>query len=213
MSEELITPERPRIKFELRRAGKLQLRVAGDELERLRELQCQLEVEGLCPVLNDGKIGGNCAVKLSHVCPPSVVRPGLARCPTRHGSCPCGRSPDGSLGFGAALIGFLLVQTDEPVDTILVSKSGKEPGAALLVQDWVAVDDFERCSWSARFRSVDEGVRPSSDTPLLWAALGPGAAERYGWTGDLPRVAVHGHALAAGEGGSICCSRCSLCDC
>ncbi|PNW86255.1 hypothetical protein CHLRE_02g078912v5 [Chlamydomonas reinhardtii] len=42
-------------------------------------------------------------------------------------------------------------------------------------------------------------VRPSSDSPLLAAALSPGAAEAYGWA-LAPTVVLHGHALAEGEG-------------
>lgn len=82
---------------------------------------------------------------------------------------------------------------------ILVSRSGKAAGAALAAGDFVRVSSFDRGAWAAEFSSPSSEVRPSSDLPLLWACLAPGAQEAYGW-GERPRVAFHGHALEAGPG-------------
>lgn len=80
----------------------------------------------------------------------------------------------------------------------LVSRSGKAPGYQLQPGDFVLVTSFDRTAWAAEYGSTDPELRPSSDSPLLVAALSCGGTE-YGWA-EAPHVVLHGHALADGEG-------------
>lgn len=164
----------PRIKYKEQRTGQLELpRPLPLPLAELAELMAKLEAKGMIPVLDDGLVGGNCAIA--------------------YGS--SGRqSPDGNTGDSGSA-----AQEGSP-GGILISRSGKQPGAALQASDWVLLTRFDAAAWRAEFRSVREDVRPSSDAPLHAAALGPGAAQRYRWAVQ-PLVAVHGHALAEGPGG------------
>lgn len=161
----------PRIKYKEQRTGQLELpRPLPLPLAELAELMAKLEAKGMIPVLDDGLVGGNCAIA--------------------YGS--SGRqSPDGNTGDSGSA-----AQEGSP-GGILISRSGKQPGAALQASDWVLLTRFDAAAWRAEFRSVREDVRPSSDAPLHAAALGPGAAQRYRWAVQ-PLVAVHGHALAEG---------------
>jgi hypothetical protein len=118
----------------------------------------KMEELGAAPVLNDGKVGGNCGISWS-----------LA-------DEAAGSEPD-----------------------MLVSKSGKEAGAMLQPRDFVRLRSFDRVAWAADYSSVSADVRPSSDSPLLNACLCSDKARNYGWQ-HVPRVAIHGHALAEGEG-------------
>lgn len=61
------------------------------------------------------------------------------------------------------------------------------------------VASFDAAGWRATYRAASAELRPTSDTPLLSACLCSGAAQRHHWR-QQPRVALHGHALAAGEG-------------
>lgn len=164
----------PRIKYEGQRTGQLELsRPLPLVLEQLAALMAKLEAIGMIPVLDDGLVGGNCAIA-------------YAECEAT------------SLGGGAG-------DSSAPAQPgtaggVLVSRSGKQPGASLQAGDWVLLTHFDAATWRAEFWSAREGVRPSSDAPLHAAALGPGAAQRYGWAAQ-PLVAVHGHALAEGPGG------------
>lgn len=63
---ELITEEQPRIKFQLIRDGTFSI-PSSEELMKLSSLMKEMEEWGACPILNDGKVGGNCAIKLSHI--------------------------------------------------------------------------------------------------------------------------------------------------
>ncbi len=74
------------------------------------------------------------------------------------------------------------------------------PGYQLQPGDFVLVTSFDRTAWAAEYGSTDPELRPSSDSPLLVAALSHGGTE-YGWA-EAPRVVLHGHALADGEGGA-----------
>lgn len=60
---ELISEEQPRIKFKTQRIGSLQVR--SDQLTALAAFQCTLEEAGVIPVLNDGLVGGNCAMTVA----------------------------------------------------------------------------------------------------------------------------------------------------
>ncbi len=83
---------------------------------------------------------------------------------------------------------------------IYISKSGKDPGSTLKLSDLVLLTSFDRTQWTATYRSPSPDTRPSSDAPLHSAALaGDGSFRYHGWS-KSPRVAVHGHALAEGEG-------------
>lgn len=134
----------PRIKFETER----QLYRGGiDEQQALALAAALAEMEraGAAPVLPDGKVGGNGAVR-----------------------CQSG---------------------------MLVSKSGKLAGEPIGASDFALVHSFDSNRWSAGFSSLSESVKPSSDSPLLWTALYE--AHNHGFDKrHLPRVALHGHALA-----------------
>ncbi|GLC33674.1 hypothetical protein PLESTM_000099000 [Pleodorina starrii] len=138
-----------------------------------------MEELGAAPILNDGQVAGNCAIspKLLHQHEDATSTPCSA-------SRECGgvptQGPEGLAGLA------------------LVSMSGKPPGHLLNPQtDFVLVTDFDRRAWAAEYRSRGPSVRPSSDTPLLTAALA--RSGDYGWE-DSPAVVLHGHALAEGEG-------------
>lgn len=75
------------------------------------------------------------------------------------------------------------------------------PGYQLQPGDFVLVTSFDRTAWAAEYGSTDPELRPSSDSPLLVAALSCGGTE-YGWA-EAPHVVLHGHALADGEGGPV----------
>lgn len=157
---EIITEEQPRIKFSTHARGTFTLQAPSDELQSLIVLMEKMEELGAAPVLNDGKVGGNCGISWS-------LADKVA-----------GSEPD-----------------------MLVSKSGKEAGAMLQPQDFVRLRCFDRVAWAAEYSAVSADVRPSSDSPLLNACLCSDKARNYGWQ-HVPRVAIHGHALAEGEGGS-----------
>ncbi len=64
---ELISEEQPRIKFECHRVGTFCLN-AGHctvDLLLLTQLMQQMEALGAAPILNDGLVGGNCAIRRS----------------------------------------------------------------------------------------------------------------------------------------------------
>ena len=67
---EEITEDRPRIKFKADWVGPIdpQSITVGfkEELDRLASLQNKLESIGVIPILNDGLLGGNCALRPSH---------------------------------------------------------------------------------------------------------------------------------------------------
>lgn len=83
--------------------------------------------------------------------------------------------------------------------TLFVTRSGKPPALHMGPSDFVAVTGFDEAEWSATYRSSNPDYRPSSDTPLLFACLSGSSAARHHWSSQ-PRVALHGHALAAGAG-------------
>lgn len=81
-------------------------------------------------------------------------------------------------GNGAMLVG-------KSREVMLVSRSGKSAGAGLRASDFCFVSSFDDRRWSAQFYGTD-GVKPSSDTPLLWTAL------HQSWSAR-PIVALHGY--------------------
>lgn len=173
MAEEV--GEAGRIKFTARRVGGLQQLPRALARRELAALMQRLEQRGLLPVLDDGLVGGNCAL---------AAAGGESAAATRAGGGDASSSPD---------------DPGWPPGSLLVSRSGKAPGAVLGEGDWVLLTSFDTSAWAAEYRSTAEERRPTSDAPLHAAALGAGAADRYGWA-RAPVVAVHGHALAAGEG-------------
>lgn len=176
---EVIGPDAPRIKFAARRTGELQLPAAAlPSLLQLAALMQRLEARGFIPILGDGLVGGNCAMVA-----PATGSGGYVDSSSANASSTAG---------GGSRCSALQV--------VLISRSGKPPGHVLQAGDWVLLQRFDPASWSAEYQSASEAARPSSDAPLHAAALGPGAAERYGWP-EAPAVAVHGHALAEGPGG------------
>lgn len=186
---ELITEDQPRIKFLLRRTGRFQLEGedASGELLRLCGLMARMEAEGAAPVLNDGKVGGNCAM--------------VASLATARSACGAAAAPPPSAAPTPAAAAATSGRCSDAGDdaAIIVSRSGKAPGAVLAPGDFARVSGFDRSNWGAEFESSADDVVPSSDTPLLWACLSPGACEEYGWE-RRPRVAFHGHALEQGAG-------------
>lgn len=164
----------PRIKYKEQRTGQLELpQPVPQVLVQLAALMSMLEACGMIPVLDDGLVGGNCAIAYS----------------TGGGQLLYDGEWDSSSAAQAGATGG-----------ILISRSGKQPSAALQAADWVLLTHFDATAWRAEFWSAGEGIRPSSDAPLHAAALVPGSAQRYAW-GAQPLVAVHGHALAEGAGG------------
>lgn len=179
---ETIGPGGQRIKFAARRTGDLQLAASPPPLQELSALMHRLELAGMVPLLNDGLVGGNCAIAAAACCSTSS---GTSSGSDRGSEC------SGSSG---------LLPSEAAAGAILISRSGKQPGAQLQAADWVLLTRFDPASWAADYWSAGDSARPSSDAPLHAAALGPGAADRYGWA-TAPLVAVHGHALAQGAGG------------
>lgn len=93
--------------------------------------------------------------------------------------------PDGKVaGNGAIRCG----------EAMLVSRSGKSAGEPYSPDNYCFVERFDEETWTAYFRANGSDTRPSSDTPLLWAAL----FGEFGWT-EQPCVALHGHAFASDE--------------
>ena len=80
-------------------------------------------------------------------------------------------------------------------ELLLVTRSGKTAGLEPTAADFVVVEAFDQAIWSCSYCGA---VRPTSDTPLHWAALVL-APERFRWS-QRPAVALHGHALAEKEG-------------
>merc|ERR1711862_744147 len=75
------------------------------------------------------------------------------------------------------------------------SRSSKPPGKKPGREDFVAVTSFDRQAWGCGCCAAKQGqgFKPTSDSPLHWAALVRAPAE-MGWT-EWPRVVLHGHAL------------------
>ena len=192
---EVIGPGDARIKFAAQRTGDLRLSPAAlPALGRLAALMHRLEACGMVPILDDGLVGGNCGIVASATCSERSdgSDSGGGSRSTAAGAAESGGGAEGgrsSSGGGGALQGG-----------VLISRSGKPPGHTLQAGDWVLLRRFDPGGWSAEYESATEAARPSSDAPLHAAALGPGAARRYGWA-EAPAVAVHGHALAEGPGG------------
>ena len=187
MAAEVIGADGVRIKYAARRLGGMQLAAAPQppQLQALSALMHCLEACGMLPVLSDGLVGGNAAIAAT-TC---KLDPGTAG-GWEH---PAGAAP----GAAASAVW----DGQPPSGAILITRSGKQPGAPLQAPDWVLLTAFDPSRWAVEYRSAEQGARPSSDAPLHAAALSPGAAQRYGWA-EAPLVAVHGHALAEGAGGS-----------
>lgn len=167
---EIISEEQPRIKFQSNYLGDHDILNSEIESEilQLANLQSKLEDLGVIPILSDGLVGGNCALRASE----------LSSSPA-DASNPEGGSNDHT--------------------NIFISKSGKDPGVTLTLNDFVLLTSFDRNQWAASYKSANPNTRPSSDAPLHFAALVSDSCSRYGWS-QTPRVAVHGHALAENAG-------------
>jgi len=67
--KEVITEDAPRIKFQAQWQGRFEANKLRHEhiveLARLASLQTSLEDQGIIPILSDGFVGGNCAIKFS----------------------------------------------------------------------------------------------------------------------------------------------------
>lgn len=179
---ETVGPGRQRIKFAATRTGTVQLPAPLPQpLVQLSSLMRRLEANGMVPILDDGLVGGNCACTADF--------------------CGLGRGSSSTAGGSSSAAAGSRASSDSTwaAGGVLVSRSGKQPHAALQPEDWVLLTRFDAASWRAEYRSASEAARPSSDAPLHAAALGPGAAQRFGWE-VTPAVAVHGHALASGAG-------------
>jgi len=79
--------------------------------------------------------------------------------------------------------------------SVVVSKSGRFAGKKFGPEDFVRVLEFDCNSWTATFASPDSDAKPSSDTPILWAALVE-APKEFGWS-SVPSFVLHGHSLAS----------------
>eukprot|EP01025_Chloroclados_australasicus_P063004 TRINITY_DN8307_c0_g1_i1.p3 TRINITY_DN8307_c0_g1~~TRINITY_DN8307_c0_g1_i1.p3 ORF type:complete len:239 (-),score=38.90 TRINITY_DN8307_c0_g1_i1:1509-2225(-) len=87
-------------------------------------------------------------------------------------------------------------QQDEGV--YYVTRSGKTPNQRMTGDDFVEVVKFNRDSWSANFKSSLADAKPTSDLPLYDLMFRPSYIKQYGW-GKIPKIAIHGHALADGK--------------
>jgi hypothetical protein len=104
---------------------------------------------------------------------------------------------DGAVGGNC---GILLDVPGETEPALFVSRTGKPSGVVLSSSDFVRVLSFDDVAWAAAYAAAPgSDARPTSDVPLLAACLMPGAAARRGWAAR-PRIALHGHALAQGDG-------------
>ena len=68
MGEETISEDLPRIKFHTIFNGEIdhQLQFFADQLLELGKLQSRLETLNVIPILNDGLVGGNCAMRIDN---------------------------------------------------------------------------------------------------------------------------------------------------
>lgn len=151
---EIISEEQPRIKFQSNYLGENDILNSETEAEllQLANLQSKLESLGVIPILNDGLVGGNCALRASKL-----------------SSSPADASNPNNSG-------------DHHTTNILISKSGKDPGVTLTPNDFVLLTSFDRDQWAANYKSADPTTRPSSDAPLHFAALVSDSCSRYGWS-------------------------------
>lgn len=226
---EAIGPNGRRIKFAAHRTGVLQLPAMPEPLRQLSALMQRLEASGMVPLLDDGLVGGNCAMTTAASGLDSWARGGGIRSSRAAAAAMAATMAAGQRSAPPGLDGRPLHAEQLPRNAgktlsaecanappessksstsstssggngaILVSRSGKQPGAALQAADWVLLTSFDAAQWQAEYWSADGSSRPTSDAPLHAAALGPGCAERWGWS-EAPQVAVHGHALAEGAG-------------
>jgi ribulose-5-phosphate 4-epimerase/fuculose-1-phosphate aldolase len=167
---EVISEEQPRIKFRPIYQGdeiEIDRSQIENELLQLAKLQSKLEALGVIPILNDGLVGGNCAIRSDERIEVSS------------------NDPSNSVDRGGN-------------SSIFITKSGKTPGAVTL-DDFVLLTSFDRNEWTATYRASSAKLSPSSDAPLHFAALNLDSKLTFGWS-RTPLVAVHGHALASGEG-------------
>jgi len=104
---------------------------------------------------------------------------------------------DGLVGGNAA---FILTKDQLP-DTqrqhaplLVVTKSGKAPNRrpSIADGDFVVAVGFDRTQWKVDYWSVC-GEKPTSDTPLHYAALMPREGRQQ------PQVAIHGHMFSTEE--------------
>lgn len=126
-----------RVKFDLNRINEPW--VASESWAEAAWLLAQLESFGCIPVMEDGLLAGNVALRVA--------------------------------------------------EGVLVSRSGRRPGE-LKPEDFVHVLSFDPVRWEASYFSASPEIKPTSDTPLHWAAL----VETAGRSAE-PLVSVHGHAL------------------
>eukprot|EP00747_Dinoflagellata_sp_TGD_P121250 gnl/TRDRNA2_/TRDRNA2_173397_c0_seq1.p1 gnl/TRDRNA2_/TRDRNA2_173397_c0~~gnl/TRDRNA2_/TRDRNA2_173397_c0_seq1.p1 ORF type:complete len:321 (-),score=62.89 gnl/TRDRNA2_/TRDRNA2_173397_c0_seq1:122-1084(-) len=105
-------------------------------------------------------------------------------------------APDGALAGNASA---LLEGTGGSPDSLIVSRSSKPPGKKPAREDFVAVMSFDSKAWGCVYSPAKQGqgFKPTSDSPLHWAALIRAHAE-FGWT-ERPRAVLHGHALEKEE--------------
>ena len=97
-----------------------------------------------------------------------------------------------------------------PVDgkqLFIVSKTGKLSGKMNIHNDLCIVESFNAQTWTAEYYSPDQNVRPTSDSPMHYAAFN--LNQRFDWS-EYPTAALHGHALETEEKASraeIPCSK------
>eukprot|EP01024_Parvocaulis_polyphysoides_P045045 TRINITY_DN4187_c0_g1_i2.p1 TRINITY_DN4187_c0_g1~~TRINITY_DN4187_c0_g1_i2.p1 ORF type:complete len:264 (-),score=33.21 TRINITY_DN4187_c0_g1_i2:391-1107(-) len=155
-------PKLVRVKFNVNRVGDFQMGEVPDKLEPLVQLMSEMELLGALPILEDGRVCGNC-------------------------------------GFRSD---FLLEDTQDNNNdnncTIVVSKSGKAPHKLMTGDDFVEVVNFDTKTWTADFRSSSSASKPTSDLPLYQLLFDPQNIKQYGWE-KIPKLAIHGHALADGK--------------
>jgi len=83
------------------------------------------------------------------------------------------------------------------VDFLVVSKSGKQAGGQVSVEDdFCIVTEFDPVQWSLNYYAQSPSILPTSDSPLHHAVLH--AASQFGWS-EAPYASLHGHALESSD--------------
>ena len=81
-------------------------------------------------------------------------------------------------------------------ELLIVSKTGKLSGKMNIYQDFCVIENFNRNTWTAEYYSANRNIRPTSDSPMHYAALH--LKKKFDWSG-YPSAALHGHALETEE--------------
>jgi len=100
-------------------------------------------------------------------------------------------APDGKVGGNGAIKVNLSFGA-----CLIVSMSGKLPGSIDILKHICLVLNFNEDLWQCEYFAEQESVKPTSDTPMHYAALNlDGKIHMKAY----PKAALHGHGLATSE--------------